>query len=166
MDIVSFFKKLVDHYNTEQKCGFCWGYGAPLSESGMNKQELTEQDVCCMNIFLSDVEYRSEFRFSPSTQLPNYEGCFINFTLYVGRQIEDIGLNSFNEIPDHPVEESLWETVWKPLQDCFGCGRELDLCELGYNFDITKWDMKLVKFKDDKNFTGWRVQGTFRIKNV
>lgn len=165
MDIVAFFKDLVDHYNNLEKCGFCWSFGAPLSESALNKQQLRDEEVCCMNIFLSDVKYRSEIRYNTNTGLQNYEACNITFTLYVGRQTEDLGLNSYNEINDHPITESLWETIWKPLQDCFGCGRELDLCELGWDFDITKWDMSMVKFKEDINLTGWRIDGAFRIPN-
>lgn len=165
MDIVAFFKDLVSHYSEINKCGFCWAFGAPLSESGMNKQEMRDAEVCCMHIYLTDVIYRSEMRYNATTTLQNYDGCNTSFTLYIGRQTEDLGLNSYDEIQDHPVEESLWDTIWKPLQECLGCGREFDLCELGWDFDITKWDMRMVKFKDDNNFTGWKVEGSFRTKN-
>lgn len=164
MDIVQFFKDLTAKYNAEEKCGFCWEFGAPLSESGMNKQQIDQDRACCVHLYLTDYSERSEYRYNGQTGLNNYEACLMDFTAYVGQQREDIGQNTYNEIGGHPVEEGLWAEVYKPLRDCLGCGRELYLCELGYDFDITKWNMKKIIFKDDKNFTGWRIDGTFRVK--
>lgn len=164
MDIVQFFQDLVDNYNADLKCGFCWQFGAPLSESGMNKQQIEQDSACCAHLFLTDYVERAEYRFNTSTGLNNYEACLLDFTIYVGVQREDIGQNVYNEIAGHPLDQGLWAEVFNPLKDCLGCGRELYLCELGYDFDITKWNMRKVQFKDDKNFTGWKIDGTFRIK--
>ncbi|MGL5233831.1 MAG: hypothetical protein ACRC8Z_03615, partial [Empedobacter falsenii] len=61
-----------------------------------------------------------------------------------------------------PIEDSIWKTVIEPLQNCLGCGNELDLCELGYDFEITKWDMEIVKKYEDSNYAGWKINGIFR----
>lgn len=164
MDIVQFFQDLANKYDADLKCGFCWQFGAPLTEEGMNKQQIDQDSECCAHIFLIEYVERSEYRYNASTGLNNYEACLMDFTIYVGLQVEDIGQNVYNEIAGHPVSAGLWEQIFKPLKDCLGCGKELYLCELGYDFDITKWISRKVHFKDDKNFTGWRIDGTFRIK--
>ena len=43
---------------------------------------------------------------------------------------ENLGVNNYNEIKDHPIEESKWETIFKPIIDCLGCDNILDTCEL------------------------------------
>ena len=164
LDLVEYFKALAGKYNELEKCGFCWTYGAPLSESGMNKQELDEETVCCMNMFLTELKMREETRFSSSTGLQNFDGWTFEFTLFVGKQVEDIGTNVYNEIPGYAITDSLWDQIYKPLQNCLGFNRELFICELGYDFDVTKWIMDKFQYKDDKNLCGWKIQGAFRIK--
>lgn len=164
MDIVQFFTELFAKYDKEAKCGFCWKFGAPLSLEGLNKSITPQEDVCCMQAYLTEYEQRTEYQYNGQTGLNNYQACIHDFTLYVGTQVDDIGTNVHTEIPEHPISESLWATIFKPLLDCLGCGKELYLCELGYDFDITKWQMKKVQFLGDKNFTGWMIKGTFRIK--
>ena len=50
--------------------------------------------------------------------------------------------------------------------DCLGCARHLYECELGYDFRVTAWDMETVKFKEDRNLTGWKITGRFRVPNL
>ena len=165
MDLVQFFRDLAAKYDSLNKCGFCWEFGAPMSESVMNKQIQEDQDrACCAMIFITDYQVGSEYRYNGQTGLQNYEACAHRFTIYVGQQVEDLGQNVYNEIPGHAITDGLWAKVFKPLLDCLGCGKELYLCELGYDFDIIKWEMQKVQFKGDRNFTGWQIKGTFREK--
>lgn len=164
MDLVQFFQDLADKYAADKKCGLCWSFGAPLSESGLNKQEITQENVCCVQMFLTDYSIGSEYRYSQRTELLNFERCLHNFTLYVVQQVDDTGISTYNEITGHPISQSLWQTVYKPILDCLGCGKELYLCELGYDFDIIKWALKKVHLRGDRNLTGWKIDGTFRTK--
>ncbi|RMZ58973.1 hypothetical protein D1632_15520 [Chryseobacterium nematophagum] len=161
MNIVSFFKQVVERYNDESKCGFCWAFKAPLSESGLSRAQLREEDECCLQLFITDYETDTGYRMNEKTGLSHRKYCDHSFTLYVVKP-SDIGLNVYNEIPGHPINESLWETILAPIQNCIGCGNEFDLCEMGYSFDILRWKMKTVQFKEDHNYTGWRILGVFR----
>lgn len=164
--LVDYFKALAAKYNSENKCGFCWEFGAPLSESALNKQLPVNERQCCANMFLTEYSFSSYFKYSDVTHLNNYEACDHRFKLYVVVQKEDIGQNTYNEIPDHPVTESLWTEVYKPLLECMGCDKALYQCELGYDFDILSWDMDMVKFKEDRNLTGWVIKGRVRVGNI
>ena len=165
MNVIKFFKEVAERYNDEDKCGFCWSFKAPLSESGLNKTELTEEEQCCLQLFITDYETDPGETIDERTGLSKKKYCDHIFTLYVVKP-SDIGLNVYNEIPGHPISESLWETILEPIQNCIGCGNEFDLCEMGYDFDILRWKMKAVQFKEDYNYTGWRILGVFRQKIV
>lgn len=164
--IIDFFKALTEKYNLEQKCGFCWTFGAPLSESALNNQQAVEGQQCCINIFVTDYKLKSQYGFSTPTGLTTTEDCDHTFTVYVVQQREDIGENVYNEIDGHEISTSLWAELYKPLMDCLGCDRVLYECELGFDFRVTAWDMETVKFKEDRNFTGWKITGRFRVPNL
>lgn len=164
--IVEYFRDLAEHYNALNKCGFCWTFGAPLSESAMNNQQAVYGSQCCINMFVTDYQISSYYRVNDRTGLTNYEACDHKFTLYVVQQREDIGQNVFNEIPGHDISTSLWGELYGPLKNCLGCERNLYECELGYDFEVLSWDMVIVKFKEDRNLTGWKVSGRFRVPNI
>lgn len=164
--VIEFFEKLTELYNSTNKCGFCWEYGAPLSESAMNNQQPVDGRQCCVNVFVTDYQISSYYQTNNQTSLTNFEACDHRFTLFVVQQREDIGQNVFNEIPGHDITSGLWKELYAPLQNCLGCERDLYECELGYDFMVTAWDMMVVKFKDDRNLTGWKISGRFRVPNI
>lgn len=159
MDIVSFFKDIATRWNEEQKCGFCWSFSAPLSESGMNVS--ITQDKCCMHLFITHISYTHGYNTHPVTRLKTIEWCDCHFTLYVVNQ-QNLGINTYNEIPNHPITESHWVKTLQPLLSCLGCGNEIDLCNFPGRLEITKWQMDTVLNHHDHNYTGWRINGTIR----
>lgn len=161
MNIVQFFKDLVGSFNENQKCGECWVFKAPFSEAGMNASNFTQEETCCTKLFLTNYSYQSVFSRSQTTSLQKAGYCDYTFTLYVVKD-SNLGTNVFNEEPNHEECESLWNIILNPLMECLGCGTEIDLCELGYDFDILRWVMSPVVYKHDSNYSGWRIDGTFR----
>ena len=167
MNIIKFFEDLTILWNGNpdeeipSKCGECWYFGAPLGESEMNASQSTDQDKCCVHLFVTYYKTSSSYTKNLQTGLINREWCDHIFTLYAVKQSR-IDLNIYNEQPLHPIDESLWKTIIEPLQNCLGFGAELELCELGYDFEISKWDMEVVKKYEDSNYTGCKINGTFR----
>lgn len=161
MNIISFFKNLTEQFNNENKCGFCWEYSAPLSESGMNRK--TSEDPCCTHIFITYYKTSIGYKKDGQTTLKNEEWKDHIFTLYVVRK-SNLGVNIYNEANGYPISEGLWSTILEPLQNCLGDANNLPICELGYPFEVTKWDMETTVLKDDNNYTGWKVSGIFREK--
>lgn len=160
MNIVAFFQELVDKWNAEQKCGFCWSFSAPLSNSGMNMSLAKDGECCCVHLFLTYIGTDYGYK-TANTGVKNLEWNDTFFTLYVVKQT-NLGVNVYNEIPNHPIDESLWESILEPLENCLGCGNELELCEMGYPFEIMKWRKETVILEHDDNYTGWKINGTFR----
>lgn len=160
MNIVSFFQELSDRWNSEHKCGFCWSFSAPLSNSGMNMIVAKDSECCCVHLFLTHIRTNYGYKNAP-TGLQTIEWSDTHFTLYTVVQ-SSLGVNMYNEIPNHAIDESLWKNILEPLENCLRCGNELDLCEMGYHFEITKWDKETVILQGDNNYTGWKINGTFR----
>lgn len=161
MNVINFFQELSNRWNEINKCDYCWTFGAPLGEAGMNSSVSKDDEKCCVHLFVTYYKTSSGYSKNQKTGQSNREWCDHIFTLYAVKH-SDISLNIYNEQPFHPIEESLWKTHLEPLQNCLGCGKELELCELGYNFEIFKWDMEIVKKYEDSNFTGWKINGIFR----
>lgn len=161
MNAILFFQQLANKWNTENKCMSCWTFGAPLSESGMNASNTTDDDKCCNHMFVTEYKTSSGYEKDQYTKMVNRAWCDHIFTLFVVKH-STLGINTYNEEIGHPIDESLWKTILEPLQNCLGCGNELDLCEMGYEFEIFKWDMQVVKYQHDSNYTGWKISGIFR----
>lgn len=162
MDIVKFFKSLTDKYEQERKCGFCWQFGAPMSIQNMNKIIVAQEDACCVHLFLTAYKYHRDVRSNSRTGLENFRQDVHTFTLFVGKRSEDIGINMYNEIPEHPVSESLWEKIYRPLQECLSGEPDMDLCHLGYDVEVTTWQMQMVQYVEDDNWTGWKIDAVIR----
>ena len=45
MNIDKFFRDVVQQFNDTNKCGRCWAFFSPLSESGMNATKLEDDEV-------------------------------------------------------------------------------------------------------------------------
>lgn len=160
MDIVDFWAKQIEKWNDEMKCGFCWEFSAPLVTSQIN---IVQNEKCCVNVFLTDVRFRETIVRNPTTTLITSKTCVWNFSVYALLP-KQLGINNYNEIKDHPIEESKWNTVFKPLIDCLGCDNVLDTCEIlgltNVNVSMPS-DALLIHNYLDKNYNGWKVNYTF-----
>lgn len=158
MNIIDFFQAKTLVFNSENKCGFCWSFGAPLSESGMNSSKPANNAECCLHLFVTYYKTSSSFTRNSMTSLKNREWTDHIFTLFAV-QNANLGTNTYNEQPLHPISESMWSTHLKPIQECLGNGNELVICE---PFELIRWDMEVVQRFEDQNYTGWKINGTFR----
>lgn len=161
MDIVLFWKNQVDLWNTQNKCGLCWEFSAPLVASQNNIVQ--EEHPCCVQVFLTDIRFREIKQRNAITGLVTGKTCVWSFSLHALIK-SPLGVNNYNEIKNHPIEESKWETIFKPLIDCLGCDNILDTCELlgvtNVNVDMNG-DAVLVHNYLDENYNGWRINYQF-----
>jgi len=157
MNIITFFENIAKAWSKEKRCGECWTFGAPLSNSGMNKSE--PEKACCVHLFVTNYNTVSGY-FTGSTGLKNRQWTDHNFIMYAVKDA-NIGVNTYNEQPGHCIDSSLWKTHCEPLLDCFGNGNEIDLCKFGFD-DLINWRMEVVTNYQDSNYAGWRITATFR----
>ena len=159
MDIVNFWNKQVSKWNDESKCGFCWEFGAPLVKSAANIQQ--KREFCCVNVLLTNLWEDDIPTFVVNEPYEVERKHRFGFTLWVGIQ-SDLGTNNFNEIKNHPIEESKWETIFQPLSECLGPNLFLDECEIqGYLFKRTAWRKDLILNDMDLNLSGWKITASF-----
>ncbi|HSH68032.1 MAG TPA: hypothetical protein VLB84_20025 [Bacteroidia bacterium] len=163
MDIVKFWKQQVEKWQEDEKCGFCWEFSAPLFENVTNIQQ-TEED-CCTYVFLTKLVRNRVPQFSANTGFLNRKFCDYSFTLHVVRK-GDLGTNNYNEIAGHPIEESRWNEIYKPIADCLDCDLMLDFCEfVGLKVDEMTWREEMEQAYMDNNYFGWRITATFRVES-
>ena len=155
MDIVSFWKNQIDTWNETEKCGLCWEFSAPLVTSQIN---IVQNETCCVNVFLTDIKFREEKQFNSITGLTTSKKNIWNFSLYALVK-ENLGVNNYNEIKGHPIDESKWETIFYPIINCLAIDTISDTC----NFQVTQnGDAQLIHNYLDENYNGWKINYTFQ----
>jgi hypothetical protein len=159
MDIVDFWKKQVEKWNEDKKCGLCFEFAAPLVSSQIN---IVESETCCVNVFLTDVKFREDKIYNPVTGLLTSKKCIWSFSLHAMVK-KDLGINNYNEIKGHSVDESKWNTVFYPIINCLGCDNILEFCEIiGKQIEVRQvGDAVLVHNYLDSNWNGWKVNYSF-----
>ena len=159
MDVVNFWQKQVAKWNEESKCGLCWNFGAPLIDSQANIQQ--HEEACCVSVMITNLWDEKNVNFVNQTVWEANKVCRFGFTLFVGVP-SSFGVNNYNEILHHPIDESRWETIFKPLQECLGCELVLDECAIqGYLFKNTLWRKELRMNHTDMNLAGWKITAIF-----
>lgn len=156
MNIVNLWQTIIDDFNLNNKCGFCWNFGAPLTESAIN---ISQTDGCCVSVFLTD--YNFEVLYENFGSYSDKRYCDHSFNLWVLLPSQ-LGTNNYNEIRGHDITNSNWQKIFLPLQECFGYSFDLDFCKYaGSKLYITKWRaFKVSNFQD--GYSGFRIQITFR----
>lgn len=158
---IEFFKEQVKIWNESQHCGNCWDFSAPLSESGFEEQQLKEGKECCYQLVITDYATDESNEYNPANYARR-KVCNHRFVMYIVKA-SDIGTNTYDEIDNHPIEESKWETIIKPLFECFGCDAMIDYCQIvGYPIQIPQWRVEKVINKTSNNYDGVKITATFR----
>lgn len=164
MNPIAFFEKQIEKYNEDSRCGFCWDFKAPLFESAINIQDLSEEIQCCVQVFLINLTTSNINTYLPNTFLGS-KNCDYTFNLYVLLP-SNMGLNNYQEKLGHDIEQSKWKTIFEPLQECMGCDAQLDFCELsGIPIQVINWRMDMVNNYLDNTYSGYRITATFRVKS-
>lgn len=160
MNLIDFWQKQIEIWNTEQKCGFCWDFSAPLTESAINLVQPTDGKECCVQVMI--VRDRVE-AFSTNNTYDQKTGFLTNSVCQKSFQVlflmhSDIGTNNFNEIKGHDTDESKWATILSRLEDCISCDLNLDFCAiLGGQLRVTRWAaVQEINFMS-QNYSGYRL---------
>lgn len=165
MDIVDFWDKQITAWNDEMKCGLNWAFGAPLTDDAANIFQCKDGEKDFVHALLTNINSGTSLNYSRSNFV-NGSTSRWNFTLHVVKH-DALGKNNYDEIKDHPISESRWVTILKPLYDCLQTSPELLLqfcTHLGYNVEITRWEMYPEILWNDSNFTGWKINVGLQLK--
>jgi len=160
MDIVNFWKEQVNIWNEQNKCGLCWEFSAPLVNSQINTVQ--KDTPCCVQVFITDITFNETLVRNSTTGLTTSKTCVDRFTLWV--LIESpLGVNNYNEIKGHPIDESKWSEIYLPLKECLGCENILDTCEIlnQTNVNVDLINATLVHNYLDQSYSGWKINYTF-----
>ena len=164
MNVVDFFKQLTEKWNTQEKCGFCWEFDAPLTDSGVNESQMqTDPEDCCpVKLFITNLSERKNYTYSPITALQTSN--FIDYTFTLHALVFDrIDTNVYAEQLGHPISESKWETILRPLQECLCEEDVLEFCEIiCKEIQIIGWNAITRINWLDNNYTGWSITITLR----
>lgn len=169
IDVVGAFNDLVTQWQDEARCGLCWQFTAPMRESDLNEYQFrTEQDACCILVAITNYRFRCRPVYNQTSMLLTHREKVTTFDVSFLAQ-DDLGLNVYNEIPNHELAESKWATILKPIEDCVGC-HIVDICEpifQGATYNITRDAIQRIDWLDS-NYTGYTftIQFTEQIENI
>lgn len=154
-DIVEVLRDLIEAWDEERKCGFCWEFEAPLRESDLN-ESVQKTEECCVRVFVTNLRISKNRRYN--LQASHYKASQVNsysFDLNVLMR-DDIGTNVYAEQAGHPISESKWERILKPLMLCIG---DLDFCSQSavLTYGSENWEAIIDRYD---SYTGWRINMT------
>lgn len=164
MNIVKFWSDQVNKWKETDKCNMCWEFSAPLFEDASNIFQ--NREACCTYVLLTDLTENTVPRYNTQTGFKTAQHTDYSFTVdFVIKG--DLGTNNYNEIKDHPIEESRYETIYRPLRECINLNDiDLDFCEfLGYIPENMRWNMSMSRAYLDNNYFGWKLTASFRVNN-
>lgn len=164
IDIVGFLKAVVDELNTGNivDCDGCYYYGAPLTESAKELQQVPDDKCDCKLLYLTRYNYRLVEQRNPLTQLISTVAInhFLTIEVVV---LDNIAKNNYNEMNEYPISESRWETILKPIQFCFTKENFFNaLCSAGYDLQATDFTAEMVFVSASNNYTGWKFNVTLK----
>lgn len=165
MNIVQFWEQQVAKWDAEQKCGMCWHFEAPMTESAVSIIQPPEGKECCVQVFLVRERvnaFTTTYNYNANTNLVNQVRCTTNFQLYVLIK-GDIGTNNHTEIKGHTTEKSKWDDILWKIEECLSCDALIDFCTfLGYNPNITNWSGQQVVNYLDQAYAGYKLTVGFQ----
>lgn len=162
MDLLKLLQTQVSIWNAEQKCGFCWSFGAPLTDSSLNKKQLED---CCLQVFVTNLTKRKNRTYNEETSYLNDYSVDYNFDLHI-LYPDRVDINTYNEQLGHPIDESKWATILHPIDECFCAEKFVDFCKLiGKNLRITNQSSRVRINWLDNNYTGWTYSLSIRDNN-
>lgn len=169
-DVIGSISQMVSDWNgneeleIESKCGLCWEFTAPIRESDLNEY-IKRSDECCVIVAVTDYRYSVQQTVNRNSGMITNKAEVFNFNLHF-LAFDDLGLNVYNEIPNHPLNESKWATILKPLADC-AVTDLLTFCEyIGRELEVVTWIASPRIDWQDMNYTGWSVQVQLRNNNL
>ena len=164
MNIVKFWEDQVAKYDAEQKCGFCWDFGAPLREDKVNIEQPNEGKECCVKVmFLQDKgsAFNVQRSYNQQTALMNGVTTTYNFQLLVVLD-SVLGINMYDETKGHDKADSIWTTILSRLQNCLADDLNFDFCLfLGSVYQVTQWSATQEINYLNSNYCGYRINVTF-----
>ena len=164
MKLIDFLEKQVQKWNTENKCGQCYEFYAPLTEEALNKQQLKN---CCVSIMLTmdrGQVFGVDRIYNTQTGTKSDEWEFKNFALYFVVP-QGININNHTEILGHSTELSKSKTL-EYLQGCI-IDFDLDFCEfLGAEWQLMPWSAQQLLNYRDNNYTGYRISISIRKRKI
>lgn len=164
-DVIGTLAKIVCDWNEEQKCCFFWEFTASLRESDLNEYQQKAKGVCPVLVAVTNYRIECQTPLDRRTGLQTLGAEIHTFDLHFLLK-DNVGVNVYNEIKDHPLRESKWATILKPLADCIACS-PLDFCEyLGYDMEVVRWSLVPRMDWQDNNYSGWTVNVQLRQNNV
>lgn len=158
-DVIIYLHQLINNFNENQECGFCWVFTAPLNNSTGNTYQIRDDNCKCVHFIV----HRQR-----TSNNPTYGNVFhalsqniirhtINF--HVGL-IAEFSENNWDEIKGYDLEDSRYFKYLKPLQGCITIKKLNEFCNiLGYPMRISNLDFETIPNPNiyDENFVGYSV---------
>jgi hypothetical protein len=164
VNLIQFWQDQVNKWNEETKCGFCWEFGAPLTESAVELFKPKDGKECCVQVLLvrdKGLAFSTSNTYNNTTGFLTGVTCNTGFSIYFVLEM-DLGTNNYNEIKDHSIEQAKWKKLVE-LEQCLSCEVILDFCEfIGSTRRITTWQARQVINHTSKNYSGYLLTVNFQ----
>lgn len=163
-DIIKTWSEIIDRFKSDNQCGFCWNFFAPLTEVDLNLvKEDSENECCCVNVFIvrnKGLDFSTSISYNVlQTITESIDNEFYDVYFLIK---SSTGINNYNEMPNHPISESRHKTIFKPLRECITADILTNICEIGR---VSQWNGTYVYDYQDEMYFGIKLSVTQQINN-
>lgn len=169
---INLLNNQVEAWNTQNKCDFSWEFSAPLFLNKLNTVQVENTSaVQVMLVWQGQLLYEGGLNYNQFGLVTSTNTSTDNFELYFLLP-SYLDLNNYNEIKDHPVDESRSIELERLLEclrgGCTGNNAMLDLCStFDGKYKLTRWNVYAVNENIlDNNYIGFRVQISLQKLNI
>lgn len=158
MDIVTKLHDLINDYDCNCQCDFCWEFTYARKDYANLKP--FKDGKCCVHFILTDfTESENWVADEVSSELTYVDH---SFTAFVG-SMSRLDLGVYNEMEKHPECEGKYLTHVQPVLECLRSFEE-DICS---GFDWVGKKTKTPKYNyGDANLDGIILKGTLRERLI
>ena len=158
-------KDLFEKWNANLKCGKCWYYVRTFNNTikGVtNVYSPTEENKCCVNIFLEDIRQKTFKEIDKLTGTTKTTYCEYNVIFKIVEH-SDFSKQKGDEI-SKDYNSSIADDVIFPIWECLECNFDIDLCEFfdgGTGIVLNEEISPVISYLDD-NWAGVQYKATIR----
>jgi len=167
VNLVDIFETMINAWNTETKCGFCWRFLYARKDLS-NLAKLDEANKCCVHFILEKKFFEKKYNIDEDLGMSVMSSIEHSFEAFVGMP-SDFTIQYHNEL-SYDKSEGKYEMYIKKIEDCLCENLEVNLCNVLSQYGSPAYFTYLkveprINYKDI-NFDGVFIRGKIRVDYI
>ncbi|WP_312303868.1 hypothetical protein [Chryseobacterium sp.] len=160
MNIIKQFESLINGWDEEGKCGYCWKFVGAGRPDLFNMFQGIEESECCIYVGLFNIKFGTRYKVEENG-FSSKMNCILSFEGFIGIPSR-LDVQFYNELgnTEEEKQESKWSMI-NSIKDCLGCDFMEVLCDQNGIYSPTEFTATQKINYQDSNYDGWLIKGQY-----